>query len=173
MKGRFDWKTLLEQGKNYQYALLILLVGVVLLLLPSNSEQNTTTTTSQTTAQEEDFDLSALEQRLGDSLSKIQGVGKAEVILTLESGSRKILAEDREEKETESQTTTVVIDSGSGQETVVTTQVIYPVFQGALVVCDGGGNATVRLNVLKAVEALTGLKADNISICARTGGSEP
>ena len=42
-----------------------------------------------------------------------------------------------------------------------------PQFQGALVVCDGGNNPTVKLQVLNGVAALTGLGADQISISQR------
>ena len=169
----FDWKKLLESAKKYQYALLILAVGLVLLVWPSNTERREPAhTQSQASQEAEPFDLTEMETRLAESLSKIQGVGRTEVVLTLAAGSEKILATDQETAADSSRTTTVVINDGSSQQTTVTTQVIYPTFQGALVVCDGGGSATVRLNVLKAVEALTGLKADNISVCARTGGNE-
>lgn len=169
----FDWKKLLEQAKKYQFALLILLVGLVLLAWPSGSGgAKTAVTQAPSSGEAEPFDLEDMETRLAESLSKIQGVGRTEVVLTLAAGSEKILASDQKITADGSQTTTVVINNGSSQETTVTTQIIYPTFQGALVVCDGGGNSTVRLNVLKAVKALTGLDADNISICARTGGNE-
>ncbi len=36
----------------------------------------------------------------------------------------------------------------------------------ALIVCPGGGDARVRLRLIEAVSALTGLGADRISVCA-------
>ena len=48
---------------------------------------------------------------------------------------------------------------------VVVTRETYPQYRGALVVCEGGGNDAVRLQVVSAVSALTGLGADKISIC--------
>lgn len=169
----FNWKKLLDQARKYQFALLILLVGLVLLAWPSGSGgAKTAAAQSTSSVEEEPFDLEDMETRLAESLSKIQGVGRTEVVLTLAAGSEKILATDQEVTADSGQTTTVVINNGSSQETTVTTQIIYPTFQGALVVCDGGGNSTVRLNVLRAVKALTGLDANNISVCARTGGNE-
>ena len=35
---------------------------------------------------------------------------------------------------------------------------------GAVIVCEGGGNATVRLQLTRAVSALTGLSSDKIAI---------
>ncbi|MFQ8983403.1 MAG: hypothetical protein ACLR6W_04145 [Evtepia sp.] len=52
---------------------------------------------------------------------------------------------------------------GSSQETV-TVQEIYPRYQGALVVCPGGDDPEVRLQITEALSALTGLGADKISI---------
>ena len=40
----------------------------------------------------------------------------------------------------------------------------YPQFRGALVVCQGGGDPAVRLAVIEAVSALTGLGSDKISV---------
>ena len=48
----------------------------------------------------------------------------------------------------------------------------YPAFLGALVVSNGGGDPQVKLDLLQAVKALTGLGSDQISICERSGGNE-
>ena len=50
-----------------------------------------------------------------------------------------------------------------GEEPVVTTT-RYPTYRGALVVCQGGDQASVRLAVTEAVTALTGLPADRVSV---------
>ena len=48
---------------------------------------------------------------------------------------------------------------------VVPLYTLTPQFQGALVVCPGGGDPAVQLRLLEAVSALTGLGSDRISIC--------
>ena len=65
----------------------------------------------------------------------------------------------------DSQVSTVVISRGSGSEETVALQEIAPQYQGALVVCPGGGDPAVRLQLSEAVSALTGLGADRITIC--------
>ena len=91
------------------------------------------------------------------------------MVLTLRSGSRQILAQDTETDQRESsiQTsqTTVVISQGSGVEQPVMLQEIYPTFQGALIICEGGDQPSVQLKLTEAVSALTGLTSDKISIC--------
>ena len=62
----------------------------------------------------------------------------------------------------------MLIGSGSGQEAVQLTR-RYPTFQGALVVCEGGDDAGVRLLMTQAVSALTGLGTDRITVCKGGG----
>ena len=86
------------------------------------------------------------------------------MVLTVRSGTRQILAEDVDRDDGSERTQTVVLSrSGSGQQTV-TVQEVYPAYQGALLVCSGGDDPTVRLRLTEAMTALTGLGADKISI---------
>lgn len=112
------------------------------------------------------FDLAATEARLSQALSKIHGAGEVTVVLTVANGPRQILAEnvDRDGSQGEEKTETVVLSRGSGSQETVTVQEIYPRYQGALLVCAGGDDPTVRLQLTEAMSALTGLGADKISI---------
>lgn len=167
MKLPWDTKKLGECLKRYQYVLLVLAVGLGLLLWPAGGESGQTDPVQAETGQSSSGYVEALEAKVASALSQIEGVGEATVVLTLESGTRQILAADQKGEELE----TVVVSAGSGQQETVTVQEIAPKFQGALVVCPGGGDANVRLKILQAVEALTGLRANQISICEGTGGN--
>jgi stage III sporulation protein AG len=168
-----DKKALTERGKKlwgalgrYKYVLLVLAAGVVLLLLPSGKDREETSV--QPAAQgSEDFSVEALEEKLSDTLSQIDGAGQVQVLLTVESGMRRVLAQDTsvDESSVQRETETVVISTGSGIQEAVLVQQIYPKFQGALVVAEGGGDPAVQLKLTQAVAALTGLGADKISIC--------
>ena len=57
----------------------------------------------------------------------------------------------------------LLVDGGSAEEPVVT-RTVYPTYRGALVVCQGGDQADVKLAVTEAVAALTGLSADRITV---------
>ena len=105
-----------------------------------------------------------------DILSKISGVGQVQVMLTADSDGQRQLARNEEESwegsdgSSGSRTSeTVVVDDGQG-ETPVVTRTWYPTYRGALVVCQGGDQAAVRLAVTEAVTALTGLPADRVSV---------
>lgn len=161
---------------KYKYVLLILLAGVVLLLWPAGGEPPVPETTEKAAAAAvEDFSVSALEEKLSRTLSKVQGAGDVTVMLTVQGGSRRVLAQDEKisrqaDGGSETQSTTVVVSGGSAKgDDPVLIQQLYPKFQGALVVCSGGENAGVRLKLMEAVSALTGLGADKISICKGKG----
>ena len=155
------WKGAL--GK-YSYVLLVMAVGVVLLLLPSGGRDS-----PEEPAREEEaaFDLEAFEKKLEAALSQIEGAGETRVVLTLDGGSRQVLARNQDrDGEGGGSNTVVTVGKGSGQQDVVPLQTVAPEFRGALVVCPGGGNAAIRLRIIEAVSALTGLGSDRISVCA-------
>ena len=58
----------------------------------------------------------------------------------------------------------VTLNRGSGYEDVVVTEQTYPVYQGAVVVCQGAGDSGVHLAVVQAVSVLTGLGSDKITV---------
>lgn len=164
MKEHISPKRLAAALKKYKYVVVILCVGVILMLLPgSNRTQETPPLTQQA---ETTFDLKELEGKLSQALSEIHGVGEATVVLTLRNGGEKILAQDVSEGSARESQTVIISTSGNGEE-AVSVKTIYPEFMGALVICDGAGNSTVKLQVLQAVSAITGLSSDRISICQR------
>lgn len=154
------WK---EMWERYKYILLVVLAGVVLLLLPGGEQTGAEQAVTQT--QDVRFDLEEMERKLARALSRIQGAGEVTVVLTLKEGSRQVLARDTQISDDSQQATTVIVSQGSGVEQAVPLQSIYPIYQGALVVCTGGADARVKLELLEAVRALTGLSAEKISIC--------
>ena len=141
--------------KKYKWVGLVLLVGLLLLAWPAGKENQAETAaeTPQT------FDLAATEARLAEALSQIRGAGEVTVVLTLAGGPRQVLAQDVDQATERGQERreTVVVSRGSGGQEAVE-------YQGALLVCPGGGDPTVRLQLTQAVAALTGLGADKISI---------
>ena len=58
----------------------------------------------------------------------------------------------------------VTLNRGSGYEDVVVTEQTYPVYQGAVIVCQGAGDSGVHLAVVQAVSVLTGLGSDKITV---------
>ena len=112
------------------------------------------------------FSLEEFEEKLARTISQIRGAGEAQVVLSLKSGSRQVLAQDTQRgADGDSSSSTVTLGRGSGSQEVVPLQTLAPQFQGALVVCPGGEDPEVCLQIIQAVSALTGLGSDRISVC--------
>ena len=144
--------------EQHRLVWLVILAGLVLLLLPMGER----TEPLEPEAPQAGFDLAAMEDRLARALSKIDGAGEVTVVLTVRDGPRQVLAQDS--RKDQGETETVVISRGSSTQETVTVQELYPSYQGALLVCPGGDDPTVRLKLTEATSALTGLGADKISI---------
>ncbi|MBD5169974.1 MAG: stage III sporulation protein AG [Oscillibacter sp.] len=150
---------------KYKYVLLVAALGALLLLWPTEKKAAETTEDAPAAA---GLDLEKTEKAMEEILGKIGGVGKVDVMLTLQSGGELVLAQDSslrysgnvQSPDSYERSSQPVTDSGG----VVVTQEVYPQYRGALVVCEGGGNDAVRLQVISAVSALTGLGSDRIAV---------
>lgn len=152
-----------EVLKKYKYACIVVVVGILLMLLPVGEQ---TTKTQQTEEQEKE--TVSVEERLGDILSQIKGAGKVRVMLTVASGEETVYQSDQNltsdgNGSTSQKDTVTVTDKDRGQSGLVT-QVNPPKYQGALIVCQGADDASVRLAIVEAVSSLTGLGTDKITI---------
>jgi len=159
---------LLQFLKQYKYVLLIIAAGIFLLAWSPGGADSPAPEEEGLSGSEEDFSVEALEDRLGRVLSRIEGAGEVSVMLTVQNGMERVLATDttarQEERGRELEEETVIISTKNGEEAVLVTQ-RYPTFQGALIVCPGGGSPEVRLALTRAVAALTGLGSDRITVC--------
>ena len=116
------------------------------------------------------------EKRLEELLSEIKGVGKAELILSVEGSEEYIYAEetetaleqkDNDKEKSEKYKNKLFVSETSGKKDALVKKVINPRFNGALVICDGGGDAAVRERVIKAVSAALDLPASKICVECR------
>ena len=58
----------------------------------------------------------------------------------------------------------MILSEGSAYDKAAVSAVRYPQFQGAVVVCQGADRPSVRLDIINAVSALTGLGSDRITV---------
>lgn len=152
---------------RYKYAALVVLIGAGLLLWPSGN--GNTDILKRETEQAEIWDIQG---EMEEILGTMSGVGQVKVMLTVDSDGERQLAQDTEltysgdtaaPEDYSRRSETVLVDGASGDETVVT-KTLYPTYRGALVVCQGGDRAEVKLAVTEAVAALTGLSSDHITV---------
>lgn len=121
-----------------------------------------------------------LAQKLENILSKINGVGRVEVMITYSETSKTIPVYNEEStqqdtEETDSnggtrkitQTDTrkeVIYEEVDGNKTLITQSVISPAIEGAIITAEGANNATVKANIVQAVEAVTGIATHKIQV---------
>lgn len=111
------------------------------------------------------------EERLREILSSIEGVGKAEIMVSVECSEEMIYAEDssvskeNDESRLSSQQKSehVIIRSGNENEALLK-KVVSPRLSGVLVACEGGDKAAVRDAVTRSVSALFGISSAKIYV---------
>lgn len=173
-----EWKIVksayLERWANtlgkYRYALLIAAVGVVLLAWPGGSRDEVK---AEPVPIAETVDAAVLEEELAALLAQADGVGRVRVLLTRVSDGETVYAAetsrsyDRDNGDTTSVEESArypALRSADGDETFAVQRQTYPTYRGAVVVCDGADDPGVRLKVINAVCALTGLSSNCVTV---------
>lgn len=152
----------------------------------SKSEENNAKSTYKQlakdteTASDESNEETELEQKLENILSKIDGVGEVNVLITYSQSSELVAmynetaktsttkesdAEGGERNIEESDVTKEVIyQDENGVSVPVTQTVIQPKIEGAIITAVGASDATVKTNIIQAVEAVTGVATHKIQV---------
>ena len=149
------------------------------------SEQDDTKVLAQKnqTVQEKEsqaVEQNELEQKLEAILSKIEGAGNVEVLITYSQSSELVpvynesstvsTTEESDQqgrtKKIEENTTQkeVIYEENSGQKELVTQKIINPKVEGAIILAEGAEDSTVKTNIVQAVEAVTGIATHKIQV---------
>lgn len=186
------WKSFFKNKNNL---LILVLAGVLLLVINLPTEKGTeksSTKSKQTdsesgsiskpSAGEEDLQeyCSYLEEKLTKVLSKLEGAGKVEVMISMKSSEEKILEKDQsvsrsgtEENDSQGGTRKIssfdsrestVYDSGSSQSQPYVVKVLVPEVEGVIVIAQGAGTGNVSKNISDALQALFGIEAHKIKV---------
>jgi stage III sporulation protein AG len=152
--------------QKYKYVALVVLVGVVLMLMPTeNATRKDTVITADTDS------ILSLEEQLAQILSQVKGAGKVQVLLTEATGKETIYQTNEDTSQTDTSSTirisTVTVTDAQRNEQGLIRQQNPPRYLGAIVVCDGGDQPTVRLAIIDALSKVTGLGSDKISVLNR------
>ena len=146
---------------KYKYPILVALVGLGLMLLPS--EQEPTEPVEPPRAVEH-----SLEEKLETLLGRIEGAGQVSVLLTEKEGSQTLYQTDSQTDADESGSRrtddTVLVEDENRTESGLVRQTLGPVYRGAVILCQGADDPSVKLAVVEAVRCVTGLGADQISV---------
>lgn len=163
-----DWIGYTNAGitvlRKYRYALLVIVAGILLLVIPGDESKSDNGSISISTQEIQP----TLEESLAQILCMIDGAGKVEVLLTPARGEETIYQTDNTvssgEHSADKRSDTVLITGDGRIETGLIQQINPPVYQGAVIVCQGAGDPQVRLAVVQAVRSVTGLTSDKITV---------
>lgn len=143
---------------KYKYAALILLLGVLLMNFPTPPNYENKQETNAVPQQLQ------LDDKLSLTLSQIEGAGKVCVLLSEAEGECILYQTNETLQNDSSRLETVVITDSSRTQQGLIMQKNPPKYQGAIVICQGAKNASVKLAVTEAVANITGLTFDHISV---------
>jgi stage III sporulation protein AG len=180
---KFDKKTIV----NIAGALVL---GVILLVLSSNLfrqddnvmdsfNEEAIVYVSAPIDQDNSFEA-LLERRLAETLSRIDGAGEVEVMLTLSHGREIVVAEDMITNEsitrdldavgdgviteTSSIDARKIIISSDGVSKPLILQEVQPRIEGAIIIAEGGDDIIVRQALTSAAGAVLGLQASRVQV---------
>lgn len=150
--------------KKYRYFWLVLLIGILFLMLPEESKASPPVERSSPAA----IVPTSLQDQLSELLCKLDGAGKVQVLLT-EAVGRETIYETRQEKREDTgsrelQSEAMILEGADRGEYGLVSRVDPPRYLGAVVLCQGADSPSVRLAIVDAVSAATGLGADKISV---------
>ncbi len=148
-----------ELLKKYGSVALVVLVGIFLLTLPTEASEESEITSGVSARADP-----KLQEELAELLSSVSGAGKVEVLLTQAQGEETLYQEQQRISGSETSRDTVVLSGSDRGEFGLIRQVNPPVYQGAVILCQGADSPQVKLAMVEAVKCATGLTADRITV---------
>ena len=175
--------------ENIVVFILILIITVFIINViwngDNNKEEQVTdsnkklATTNEVTMETSNNEYN-IDSQLEEILSKIDGVGNVNVMITYSQTSQTVplyneetTVRDTEETDQEGGTRKitesdskkdVVYKESSGEKEPITQSIVSPKIEGAIITAQGASNADVKTNIIQAVEAVTGLSVHKIQV---------
>ena len=126
------------------------------------------------------FDAETFEKKLANILSKIKGAGNVDVMVSYQAGVETIPLLDTKDRSTVTQetgndtsrvteqndveTSIIFNQEKNGNKNPYISKTIMPKVEGVIVTCDGGGDVTVKADIISAVQAVTGANVNKIQV---------
>ena len=115
----------------------------------------------------------SIERRLETVLSRMAGVGKVTVMLTLDQTEEQVLAVDGRSSSSETGSSTesrpATVSEGGKESPIVLTERL-PRVRGVIVVAEGAANISVRMNISAAVSTVLGIDEKCVEVFVMESG---
>lgn len=179
-------KELFTGEKRVRVIVALGLLGMALILLSQfwpAKKSDGVQTPDEALSNELYIDL--LEKKLGGLIESIEGVGRAKVMVTLDSSAKMVYATEEttrtdhvqdvtgeERKKVQesgnTQVSYILVDRGSGQKEPLVTTRLEPTVKGVVVVCPGADNRLISVRIVDVVTTALGIGANKV--CVVKGG---
>lgn len=123
----------------------------------------------------------SLEGRLETILSKTEGAGKVDVLITYKTGKEMIVAQQMSEEDTSTkenavkgderdikssikENSYVIMENSDGSQTPLVLKEVEPEIEGVIIVAEGGDNILVKNNLIAAAEAALGVSTHKVQV---------
>ncbi len=164
------WLSKLCRKENMLYGIVLLgIVGMLCILLsslmPSSETEETIPETEISGETPEEYRL-RMQEELARMLSGMAGVGRAEVLVTVDGTEEYHYAQEGDSLITDEQvknSSSYVTVGGSKGEALVES-VTHPPITGVVVACEGGDRSTVQESVYNAVSVACGISTAKIYV---------
>lgn len=164
-----------EKDKRIKMIVVLGLVGIVLIfvseLLPEQSKEEAAVISDDPVTEDTYSYKLQTENELIKMLEQIKGVGNVSVLVTIEGTTEYVYAEELDtvtdkdgEQSKEQYQNKIVMTEQNGQKKALVKQIIKPKISGVMIVCEGGGNASVNERVIKAVSTALNLPTSKICV---------
>ena len=170
--------TNLKKIKHLDIILTVLFIAIILLIYFSTFFNSKSSNDKNTQNQDKTYSSSItleeysdkLEHKLEQTLSAIKGAGNISILLTFNKGIETVIAYTTETKTSSDGTVTEikspVLITNNGKTVTVILVVLMPTGCCIVVVATGASNTNVKLEILRAVQAMFELPSSSIEIFA-------
>lgn len=147
---------------------VIVSVFIILLIILSSSTETTDTEYQETTVKNQITDTEKTEEQLEKIISRIDGVGNVNVMITFSSSGEFIYAENSKSENNGDKSSfdseVVLYEAENGNNEGLVVSVKNPEISGVAVVCDGGGKIEIKAEITDLVTSLFGIGADRVYV---------
>lgn len=157
--------------KHIEIVIAIILCAIVLLIYFSTFKSSSTSQSFESTSTTEYAAM--LESKLEQIIERIDGVGSVSVMITLSSGPEYVYATNDEQQTNKNEgngslttSTTITKQPIIVSNDIVIVKEIMPTVGGIVVVAGGAENTKVKLEIIKAIQALVDVPQANIEVLA-------
>lgn len=158
----------------------IVILGVLLIILIAFSGSFSSSNKSRDKPEVIEDAMSSHQEKLENEIKtlieKIDGVGVADVMITLKSDGEYIYAKEEKKNTDKSsdidalqesgnyENTTILVEDENGRKQALIRTKLEPEVNGVLVVCEGGSNPLIEAKVTTAVKTVLGIGSNNVYV---------